>query len=143
MNRVLREHCLFTCMTFPTIILSQETFARLITSCPKEDLRAMAREASTITLSDLFNTIGLDLNRENVIGYIKEGLSKYSNWFTYSYHLNKNEEMFHLRHHFGENWSLYVSELISTIFQNRLHIKPRIETVGHTITIRIPISEHM
>ena len=66
---------------------------------------------------DILNTLGLSFDHESVTYLIKEFYGHYGNWFNYNHHIKNNKEIFHLRHNLGEKWSVYVSEVISTLFE--------------------------
>ncbi|HML02233.1 MAG TPA: hypothetical protein VK487_02550 [Candidatus Bathyarchaeia archaeon] len=144
-NRVLQDYCIFGRNTkrFPTITLSQKFFSQVIASCQEEKLRTIAIELGVKNVRDLFNTLGLDPNPENIFYLIKELLSHYSNWFTYSYHIKEKMQIFHLRHCYGKNWSIYISEMITTVVSTCLNIKPKIELSEETVTIHIPTDQHV
>lgn len=143
MNRVLQDYCMFgtDLSRFPTIVLSQKLFSQLIACYSKEKLRIMGRENGVETVPDVFKTLGLELNQENMIYFIGEVLSRYGNWFSYNYHIEKKTQVFHLRHNFGENWNVYISEVLSTVFENFLNVKPKIEFSKEAITIYLPTNE--
>jgi predicted helicase len=143
MNRVLQDYCMFgrNLKRFPAITLSQKVFSKIIASCQEEKLRIIARESGVKSFRDVFKTLGLDLSLENIFYFIKELLSRYANWFTYSYHIKKKMRVFHLRHYCGENWSVYLSELITAVIDNCLNIKPKVEFSEETVTIYVPVNQ--
>jgi hypothetical protein len=143
MNKVLQDYCMFDAdlSRFPTIILSQKSFSHLIASFPKEKLKTIGREAGIETLPDIFKTLGLELNQENIIYFIGEFLSRHAKWFSYNYHVEKKTRVFHLRHNFGENWNIFISEALSTVFENFVNVKPKIEFSKEAITIYLPNNE--
>jgi hypothetical protein len=125
---------------FPTMILSQKSFSQLIASFPKEKLKTIGREAGIETLPDIFKTLELELNQENIIYFIGEFLGRQAKWFSYNYHVEKKTRVFHLRHNFGENWNIFISEALSTVFEN-LNVKPKIDFSNEAVTIYLPTNE--
>ena len=143
LNRVLQDYCTFGKIdkNFPNVTVSQKLFAQLLLSCPKEKLIALGREVGARNYLDLTNILGLESDQESIIYFIREFLGRHLNLFTYTYYTKKDKLILHLRHNLGENWSVYTSELLSTIFDTVLGIKPKIEISEDTVTIFVPRNE--
>lgn len=143
MNKVLQDYGMFgtDLRRFPIITLSQKLFSELIACYTKENLKTIARENGVETIPDIFKTLGLEPNQENIIYFIEEVLSRHANWFSYNYHIEKKTRVFHLRHNFGENWNAYISEALSTMFEKFLNVKPKIELSKEALTLYLPINE--
>ncbi len=140
-NRALRDYCLFYrhIKQFSTITMTQKSFSAIINACSKEDLMVGAKKAGSVNAQDILNTLGLSFDHESVTYLIKEFYGHYGNWFNYNHHIKNNKEIFHLRHNLGENWSVYVSEVISTLFEYGLNKKVKTEFLEDSATINVPI----
>lgn len=144
-NRVLRDYCLFYryLKRFPSITLTQKSFSSIVGACPKEDLIISAKKAGSVNAQDILNTLGLSFDRENITYLIKDFYGHYGNWFTYNHHIKDGKEVFHLRHNLGENWSVFISEAISTLFEYGLNKKVKLEFSEGSVTIDAPAMQRL
>jgi hypothetical protein len=143
-NKVLQDYCLFHRYTkrFPSMLLTQKSFSSIIDACPKEALKTCAKKTGSTNAQDIFHTLGVSFDHENITYLIREIYGRYGNWFTYNHHLKNGKEVFHLRHNMGENWSMFIAEVISTLFDYGLNIKVKAEFLENTVTIDVPLSQH-
>jgi hypothetical protein len=141
LNKILQDYCLFYryLKRFPTVIVTQKSFSGLLKSCPKDDVLRCAKKAGSINAQDILHTLGFNLNHESVIYLLRDIYGRYGNWYTYNHHFRNGKEIFHLRHDLGENWSLFVSEVVSTLFECGLNQKVKKEFLESSVTIDVPL----
>ena len=119
--------------------MTQKSFSDIINACSKEDLIVGAKKVGSLNAQDILDTLGLSFDHENITYLIKELYSHYGNWFNYNHHIKNNKEIFHLRHNLGENWSVYVSEVISSLFEYGLNKKVKPTFLEDSVTITVPM----
>jgi hypothetical protein len=143
LNRVLQDYCSFDrhLKRFPVSILGQESLSNIIGDCTKENLRLYGKQAGSTIAKDIFGMLGINFSKENIIFCIKDILGNYSNWFIYNHHINNGKDVFHLRHNMGENWSLFVSEAVSTLLEHCSGQKVRKEFTKSTVTLEIALDK--
>jgi hypothetical protein len=139
-NRILQDYCTFGRIdkNLPTVSISQKLFAQILAASPKEKLRALGKEVGAKNFQDIANILGLEPNQESIIYFVREFLSRHLNLFVCTVTYRKDRTVLHLRHYLGENWSVYISEMLYTIFDNVLNVKPKIEFSEETVTIYVP-----
>ena len=140
-NRILRDYCLFYryLKRLDGMVLTQETLSRYVEAIPKEKLSEIAQKAGYTVALDLFRTMGLRYNYEDAVFFVTVILGEYANWFKCEHYIVKDEEVFHLRHKLGENWSFYVSEVVSSILAHCCNRKVKREILDGAVTLEMPI----
>ncbi|HTY75914.1 MAG TPA: hypothetical protein VMD05_10160 [Candidatus Nanoarchaeia archaeon] len=144
LNRILLDYCLFYryLKHIPTITLPQDLFANIIRDCPEENVKLYGKNSGSEIAKDVFGTIGLDFNRENLTFYLEEIMGHYANSFVYNHHINSNgKDVFHLRHNLGEKWSIFLSEEISTLIERCSGEQVKKELTKNTVTIEAALDK--
>ncbi len=95
-----------------------------------------------IIIVDFLRTTGLGVNH-TVIDFVTTVLDKYSNWYNSEYHIMEGKEILHLRHDLGKNWSIFLAEVISTLFEQVLNNKVKIDFLDSSLTIEVSLKEHI
>jgi hypothetical protein len=141
LNRILQDYCLFYrhVKRYPAIILTQKSFGSIIAACPQEQIRLCGKRTGSVNAQDLINTLGLSMDHENIIYLLKQVYGHYGNWYNYNHHVQNGKEVFHLRHNLGENWSIFLSEVVTTLFQDSLNKKVKKTFQDNTVTVEVPL----
>jgi len=141
LNRILQDYCLFDryLKRFPSILLTQKSFGSIIAACPKEQIRICGKRAGSVNAQDLISTLGLSMDHENVIYMLEQVYGHYGNWYIYNHHVKNGKEVFHLRHTLGENWSIFLSEVVTTLFEDGLNRKVKKTFQDNTVTVEVPL----
>lgn len=79
-------------------------------------------------LKIFFRSLMQSFNHETVVYFITILLDNFANWFQCEHFIKRDKEVFHLRHNMRKNWSFFVAEVISTLFEYDLNkeVKNRI-----------------
>lgn len=144
LNQILLDYCIFYryLKHIPSITLTQELFANIISDCPEENLRLYAKHSGSAMAKDIFGVVGLKFNRENLAFYLEEINGRYANAFTYTHHINDcGKDVFHLRHNMGEKWSIFLSEEISTLIECCSGDQVKKELTKNTVTIEVGLDK--
>ena len=104
MNRILEDYSLFYRYyeRYDVMTMTQTSLARIVESCPKADLRGIAKMGGSINLEDIFRTLGFELSYENLVFFMEKVYCKYAKWFECEHYVRKGMEIFHLRHNLGK-----------------------------------------
>ena len=142
LNSILRDYCLFQRFfkRADGIILSQKTLSRYTEACPKEKLEEIAKKAGSTVALDLFRTMGLRFNYEDAMFFVTKILAEYANWYQCEHYTVGNKEILHLRHSLGENWSFYISEVVSTMLESCCKRKVKTEILDGAVTLEMPLT---
>lgn len=141
-NVILRDYCLFQRFfkRLDGMILSQKTLSRFAEACPKEKLEEIAKKAGSSVALDLFRTMGLRFNYEDSMFFVTKILGDYANWYKYEHYTVGNKVILHLRHNLGENWSFYISEVVSTTLESCCNKKVKKEILDGAVTLEMPLT---
>jgi hypothetical protein len=140
LNKILQDYCQFHrhLKNFPSILLTQDTFSTIITKISPEDARKIGTKAGYRGYQDILRTLGLKVNQQNIQYLLETIYGNYGKWFIYTHHNHKNKKVYHLRHTLGENWSILVSALVSTLFEEGLNQKTETENLENAVTVQVP-----
>jgi hypothetical protein len=141
-NEILRDYCLFDryFKRLDNIAMTQRTISRFAKECPKEKLDEIAKNAGSNIALDLFRSMGLRFNFEDSVFFVTAILGEYANWFKCEQYLVKDNQIFHLRHNLGENWSFYISEVVSTLLETCCNRKVKREIIDGAVTLEVPLA---
>ncbi len=138
-NRILKDYCDYQryFKRYGCIALTQKGFSRIVEGCRREILEDMYKRAGSITAIDLFRTMGFEFNYECVTIFMSTILAERANWFRYEHHISKDKETFHLRHDLGENWSVYIAGVLSTLIEECCNKKVKKYFVDGAVTLEM------
>ena len=125
-NQVLKKWAIFD--RFVTrqsiMMLNRRLFSRFALILEEDELATIAKELGTKLTTDLFDLVGMELHRDNVIDYyLKTVLSDCMRWYSYEHHGDHNQGHFVLRHDFGRRWSVFLKTFIETMLQSCFEVK--------------------
>lgn len=140
LNHILEEYCQYNRYTrrFPTIMLGEKLFSDLITKISQEQAAEMGKATGQRMISDFMKIVGLATDYDSMI-YVMKG-APIGNWFIYNHSVSKGIEVFHLRHNYGINWSIFLKEALSPLFEKVANKKPKIEISESSVTFEIPLT---
>lgn len=119
------------------ITLTSSTLEKILDRCPKDDIERIAKISGTTVTKNSFRTIGLNLTYDRLTNFVENNLGDFSNWFYYSQHRRGTKDIIHLRHRMGKNWSVFIANQISTMFESLLNTPSEIEIAEDFATIKI------
>jgi hypothetical protein len=122
------------------IALTQKSFSRIVEACSKEAITDIAKKAGSKTALDIFRTMGFQYDNKDATFFVTTILAEYANWFKCEHYIANHKEYFHLRHDLGENWSIYVAEVVSTLLESCCNKKIKKEFLDGAITLEIQLS---
>jgi len=142
-NKILQDYCRYQryFKRLDGIALTQKGFSRIVEACSKEALVDAAKKAEESAL-DVFRTIQLRNNREDLIFFVTTILAEYANWFKCEHYVINNKEYFHLRHNLGEKWSIYIAEAASALIESCYNTKARKEFLEGAVTLEISLRQY-
>ncbi len=138
MNRLLQQYSVIRYMLrYGAITLTRKGFSAILESCPEDKIRENARNAGSTIANDLLRTMGAPTNYNFVVFLITKLLSGFAGWFECDHHIRRDKEILHLRHDLGTNWSIYLAEAASEMFNSTLNKKVKTEILGDSVTVTI------
>ena len=139
MNKVLQQYSSHYrhAGRYGVLTLPRPTFASIIGCCSEEALTATAKASGSTRTKDALRTLGIPSTHDSLVAFIKNNLGEYAGWFKFNHHIMEDKEMLHLRHVFGNKWSIFIAEAISTMFEFILNKKVTTEISNFTATITI------
>jgi hypothetical protein len=142
-NRVLKDYSeyqrFFT--RYGIAGLTHKNLAVILEATPKDALREIARNTGLAILLDEFRIMGLTYTYDCATYFMSTILAQHEHWFKYEQYTMNDKEIFHLRHDLGENWSLYVAEVLSTLIERCCNKRVKKEFSAGAITLEISNSE--
>lgn len=81
--------------------------------------------------------MGISPTYDNLMNFTKNSMSKVGNWFDYSQHTRGKKDIIHLRHELGKNWSLFIANQVSTMFESILSKNVKSEIFDSYATLEI------
>jgi hypothetical protein len=109
-------------------------------ACPKDKLGEIAKKAGSNIALDLFRSMELRFNNEDAVFFVTTILGEYANWFKCDHYIVKNIEVLHLRHNLGENWSFYISDVVSSLLEACCNRKVKREIIDGAVTLEVPMT---
>jgi hypothetical protein len=122
---------------YGVVMLSRPTFSSMIRCCSEDALIEIAKVVGSTNVKDALRTLGIPSKHDSLVAFIKDNLGESAGWFKFNHHIMKNKEMLHLRHVFGNKWSIFIAEAISTMFETILNKKVTTEISNFSATITI------
>jgi hypothetical protein len=143
MDKILREFTLFGRFSdrMDFLNLPNRTFKEIFKHVPAEVLSKKAKELATFDGIDFFNLLGYPKDYQTFTHLIREhfGSSNYFKWFQCFYRQKGIYDVFHLQHHNGRKWSIFIDQYLRTILN--LIIKTRVESRIYDYAITLKISK--
>jgi hypothetical protein len=121
--------------------LTHKNLAVILEATPKESLREIARNTGLAILLEEFRIMGLTYTYECTTYFMSTILAENQHWFKYEQYVMKDKEIFHLRHDLGENWSMYIAELLSTLFERCCNKRVKKEFSEGAVSLEVSNSE--
>ncbi len=139
MNRILERYCKHYRFSerFNTIYLSQNTFAKIIDSCPKDRIMEIAEDSGSNRTRDALETISIPKTYNGLMTFFCENLSEFAGWYDCYCYKNEGRKNLHLRHELGKKWSDFIAKHTSTSFSSILNIETKTETFPNYADIQI------
>ena len=139
MNRILQKYAHIRYMLrYGAITVTRKGFSNILESCPEDKVRENGRNAGSTLVRDLLLTMGVTPSYSFVILLVKKILSEFAGWFECDHHIKRDNEILHLRHDLGINWSIYLSGVATGTFNSILNKEVAIEYSDSSVTITIP-----
>jgi len=104
------------------LTISPQTLTSMISKLSREDIAKAGHDSGSIRPKDRLLIRGLPLTLESVIWYLKEILGTYNDWFYCEHHIQGKEQLFHLRHQYHSNWSIFLASYLQSMFKEILDI---------------------
>ena len=136
-NQILKDYFQFYIFAkkFGIVNLSTTTLSSFVDCCCKEEIIKIADFSASTLVNDGMKTIGLPLNYESILFFIEKIFGGLAGWFKCNHYKMDNKEIFHLRHNLGNNWSVFITEVICQIFKNLLNEELETESMIGSVTL--------
>jgi len=82
-----------------------------------------AYELSTSLVREGLMQLGMKLNYESVLWYIRQVLGQYYGWYRCDYNEDDALDILHLSHDYGYKWSVFLSSYISSILKEVIDLQ--------------------
>ena len=122
---------------YGVVLLTRPTFASIIRCCSEGALIETAKASGSTRTKDALRTLGIPSNHDSLVAFIRDNLGEFAGWFKFNHHIMEDKEMLHLRHVFGNKWSIFIAETISTMFEFILNKKVTTDISNFSATITI------
>ncbi|PVX23013.1 MAG: hypothetical protein CW691_11905 [Candidatus Bathyarchaeum sp.] len=124
---------------FGAVFLTRQTIARIIGCCPEARIVQIAKISGSAGAKDALRTMGISPTYQNLVKFAKNNMGTFGNWFDYSQHTRGKKEIIHLRHELGKNWSLFIANQVSTMFESILSKTVKSEIFDNSATLELTI----
>lgn len=123
---------------YDALTLEKNTFISFIEDLPEEKVAEVGDLAGSRSLQNGLRIRGLNFNAETVRFFVEHVYGRHSGWFEANFYEKNNHSIYHLRHDFGEKWSLFISHYMIKMFDSLLDTSIRTEVKEDSVTIFIP-----
>jgi len=139
MNKILKDYCQNWrwAERFGIVYLTRPTLSSIITCCPDESLRLIAKTSGSTGTKDALRTMGITPTYDHITMFLEENVGKFGNWFDYNQFSRGRTKIIHLRHELGRKWSIFIAEQVSTIFETILGKTVNTELLNNAATLEI------
>ena len=136
-NKILGDYSQFYRFSkrFGIVNISIPTLSAFVNCCSKEKIIEIAEFSAGTLVKDGMRTIGLSADYYALVFFIKNIFGGLAGWFDCDHHIKNDEEVFHLRHNLGNKWSLFITTVISKMFDYFLNEKIETDVLIGAVTI--------
>jgi len=138
-NKILKDYCKHYRWVerLGMLIITRPTMSKIVTCCPDEKLKEIAKISGTITAKDLFRTMGITPTFDNLMDFLKTNPSKYGNWFKVNEYTRDRKDVIHLHHDLGKSWSIFITKQVSSMIEELIGKTTTSEVFDNFATIKI------
>lgn len=106
-----------TVNVIPNMIMPHDLFFNIITKIGEPDLNEIVKSGPNV-VKKLFDIMGLQYDIDHVINNYLTTLSKYCNWFEFSYKITGNDYRLVFCTGTSSNWATFVQQYVKTILES-------------------------
>ena len=140
MNLILRRYANFDrlCRDSDTICLSKLAFRKMIENMPLEHMALAGEQTGSKDIQNMMDMLGLPSNYDSFISLIAKhyGGPDCAMWFNCFRHYQQKHDFFHLQHHLGREWSVYLEKYVIS-FLKTLKISCETRIYDYAVNIRV------
>ena len=142
MNKILKQYSVHGrhLKSFGAVTMSRTIFSKVISCCAEDELKEIAETVGSIETKDVLRSHGIPVTYTTVLEYLKR-VGAFSGWFDSIQHVKGTRNYIHLRHKLGEKWSIFLAEVISTMFKSILDVEVKTEKFENSVTIEMDNTE--
>jgi hypothetical protein len=119
------------------LMISLETFTAILDKLSIEEIEDIGYEYGYRKLHENILKRGREINRENILWYIKQELGENSGWFRCDVYEKKDAETMHLTHNLGRKWSHFLVNYITSILHGELGLKVQSVVLENNVHLTI------
>jgi hypothetical protein len=136
-NAALKKHTRFDGIMGPghSVVLEKHVFSRLVEGIDVHLLKGIGRDFGEKTVKEIFGFSGFEFTVENLIAHYFEPMGAYSGVYEVNRIRKGSLERLVLRHEYGMNWSVFLGEHLSGVFNSILAARPKIEVENNLVGI--------
>lgn len=138
-NKILKDYCKHYRWVdrFGMIAITRPTLDSLVSCCPEEKLKEIAKISGSAGSKDALRTMGIAPTYDNLIEFIEIKMGKYGKWFDVTKYTRNRKNILHLHHGLGKNWSIFIANQVSTTIESILNKTTTSEIFTNSATIEI------
>ena len=139
MNRILQSYCQHYRWAehFSLLSITRPTMRMIVECCPDDGLKEIAQISGSIVTKGILRRMEIAPTYDNVMFFIKNNMGKHSHWFKFNEYTRNREDVVHLHHELGKNWSIFIATQVSAVIESMLHRTVATEIFENSATIRI------
>ena len=96
-----------------------------------------AYELSTSLVREGLMQLGMKINYDSVLWYVRQVLGQYYGWFRCDYNKGDASDMLHLSHGYGYKWSVFLSSYITSILKEVIDFRTNTVISVQSVNIQI------
>ena len=119
------------------ISISGISLAALLNYISEDEIAGEAYSQSTTLVREGLMQLGMNLNYENVLWYIRQVLGQYYGWYRCDYSADDALDTLHLSHGHGYKWSVFVANYITSILNEIIDFQTNMVISAQSVNIQI------
>jgi hypothetical protein len=134
LNNILKRYSVLRVSSeYHAISLPSEMFMSLILKGSDLETAEIGKNYGD-SARELFLRWGFPLDYSSVVWVIEYLFQEIFQWYICAHHTQGDQDVFHLSHGYGQNWSVYLSNFFSSLFDIILNIKIDVEVSDSSAT---------
>jgi hypothetical protein len=147
LNKLLRKYSLYSRWTDRNSDASfpRQTFREILKTVQVESLAEAGTRCGAFDAVNIVNSLGLVLSYDSFIYLVTEHLGgpNFARWFQCFHHTQGNNDVFHLQHGLGIEWSTFLEKYVLSFLQSMTDAEAttRVYDYAVTLTVKRPKSK--
>ncbi len=117
--------------------MNGNTLEALLGHISDDEIADEAYVQSTALVREGLMQLGMKLNYDNVLWYIRQVLGQYYGWYRCDYNKDDASDTLHLSHGYGYKWSVFIASYITSILKEVIGFRTNIVISVQSVNIQI------